>query len=103
MSATRRDLQSRMTLAATRRADPEAAAAGKTAVRTKPVRVTLNMPPELYRQLTRWADSAAEALDVPRVSVQDALRAMVSAGAADATPDSPALGELRRNRADLGE
>jgi hypothetical protein len=43
----------------------------------KPARITLNLPPELYRQLTRWADSAAEAIDVPRVGVQEALRAMV--------------------------
>jgi hypothetical protein len=43
----------------------------------KPARITLNLPPELYRQLTRWADSAAETIDVPRVGVQEALRAMV--------------------------
>ena len=43
----------------------------------KPARITLNLPPELYRQLARWADSAAEAFDVPRVGVQEALRAMV--------------------------
>lgn len=45
--------------------------------RPKPARVTLNLPPELYRQLNRWADSAAEQLDVPRVGVQESLRAMV--------------------------
>ena len=43
----------------------------------KPARITLNLPPELYRQLQRWADSAAETIDVPRVGVQEALRAMV--------------------------
>jgi hypothetical protein len=37
----------------------------------------LNMPPELYRELDRWASSAAEAIGMPRVSIQDALRAMV--------------------------
>jgi hypothetical protein len=41
-------------------------------------RVTLNLPPELYRELTRWTGTAAETLDVPRVGVQEALRAMVS-------------------------
>jgi hypothetical protein len=66
--------------------------------RTKPVRVTLNMPPELYRQVTRWADHAADQLDVPRVSVQDVLRAMAWAGVADASPESPVLAELRRER-----
>jgi hypothetical protein len=46
-------------------------------VRTKPVRVTLNFPPDLFRDLDRWAREAADALDVPRVGVQDAVRAMV--------------------------
>jgi hypothetical protein len=30
------------------------------------------MPPELYRELDRWTSTAAEAIDVPRVSIQDA-------------------------------
>jgi hypothetical protein len=80
---------------------PAAATAAPAAPRgphTPPVRVTLNLPPELYRQLTRWADQAADQLDRPRVSVQDALRAMVRAGVADATPGSPVLEELRRER-----
>jgi hypothetical protein len=77
MSTNRQALRSRMTTAATRRAEPDTPAAGKTAIRTKPARVTLNLPPELYRQLARWTDTAAEAIDVPRVGVQEALRAMV--------------------------
>lgn len=43
----------------------------------KPVRVTLNFPPELFRQLDRWTDEAAVAIGEPRVGVQDAVRAMV--------------------------
>jgi hypothetical protein len=43
----------------------------------KPARITLNLPPELYRELIRWTGTAAEAIDVPRVGVQEALRAMV--------------------------
>jgi hypothetical protein len=77
MSTKRGDLQSRMSVAATRRAEPDAPPAGKTAIRTKPARVTLNLPPELYRQLQRWTDSAAETIDVPRVGVQEAMRAMI--------------------------
>jgi hypothetical protein len=56
----------------------------------KPARVTLNLPPELYRQLTRWADSAAETMNVPRVGVQDALRAMVSVITGDEAPSCSA-------------
>jgi hypothetical protein len=43
----------------------------------KDARITLNLPPQLYRDLVRWADTTAEALDVPRVSVQQALRGMI--------------------------
>ena len=62
----------------------------------KPARVTLNMPPELYRELDRWTSSAAEAIGVPRVSIQDALRAMVKAGMRDSTAEAAVLAELRR-------
>jgi GTP-sensing pleiotropic transcriptional regulator CodY len=58
--------------------------------------VTLNMPPELYRELDRWTSSAADAIGVPRVSIQDALRAMVKAGMRDSTAEAAVLAELRR-------
>ena len=50
--------------------------AGKAVV-AKPVRVTLNIPPELYRQLRRWTGTAADEIGAPQVSQQDALRAMI--------------------------
>lgn len=69
--------------------------------RVKPARVTLNLPPELYRQLARWTDSAAETIDVPRVGVQEALRAMVRLITGDEAPSCSArvVAELR---AELG-
>jgi hypothetical protein len=59
------------------------------------VRITLDLSPELYRQLTQWADSAAVALGVPRVSLADAVRAMIRVSA-----DNPGevLDRLRRDR-----
>lgn len=66
-----------MAAAAARRSEPGAPPAGTTAIRSKPVRVTVDLSPELYRQLTEWADSAARALDVPRVALADAIRAMI--------------------------
>jgi hypothetical protein len=61
--------------------------------------VTLNIPPDLYRQLTRWTDTAAVALDVPRVGVQDALRAMMRVGINDTAATGKVLGQLREERA----
>lgn len=54
----------------------------------KKVRVTLNIPPDLYRQFTRWADEVAEGIGQPRGDVQKTLRALIrvaSGGAANTT------------------
>jgi hypothetical protein len=97
MTAQRdRDLRkAQMAAAAARRAEPNARPAGRTAIRSKPVRITLDLSPELYRELTVWADSAAIALGVPRVSLADAVRAMIRAAADN--PDE-VLDRLRRDR-----
>lgn len=59
-------------------ASPETPASKTQPAQTvKPARITLNLPPELYRQLQQWTTSAAETIDVPRVSQQDALRVMI--------------------------
>lgn len=84
-----------MTAAAARRAEADARPPGQTAIRSKPVRITLDLSPELYRQLTQWVASAAITLDVPRVALADAVRAMIRV-----TVESPdkALELLRRER-----
>jgi len=84
-----------MSAAAARRAEPHARPPGRTAIRSKPVRITVDLSPELYRQLTQWAASAAITLDVPRVALADAVRAMIRAAAE--SPDR-ALELLRRER-----
>jgi len=91
-----RDLRkAQMAAAAGRRAEPNARPAGRTAIRSKPVRITLDLSPELYRELTGWTDSAAVALGVPRVSLADAVRAMIRVTAEN--PDE-VLDRLRRDR-----
>ena len=84
-----------MAAAAGRRAAPGARPAGRTAIRSKPVRITLDLSPELYRELTGWADAAAVTLGVPRVSLADAMRAMIRVSADN--PDE-VLDRLRRDR-----
>jgi hypothetical protein len=95
VSTPRERRKAQMAAAASRRAEPEALPAGRTAIRSKPVRITVDLSPELYRQLTLWADSAAVALGVPRVSLADAMRAMIRV-----TADNPdeVLERLRRDR-----
>jgi hypothetical protein len=95
MSKQREQQKARMAAAAGRRAAPDAGPAGRTAIRSKPIRITLDLSPELYRQLTAWADSAAVTLDVPRVSLADAVRAMIRV--AEDNPED-VLDRLRRDR-----
>jgi hypothetical protein len=83
-----------MAAAAASRTEPGASPAGRTAIRSKPVRVTLDLSPELYRQLARWADAAAIELDVPRVALVDAVRAMIRVAAE--SPDA-VIKQLRRD------
>jgi hypothetical protein len=87
--------KAQMAAAAARRAEPNARPAGRTAIRSKPVRITLDLSPEMYRELTGWADSAAVELGVPRVSLADAMRAMIRV-----TADHPdqVLDQLREDR-----
>jgi hypothetical protein len=95
VSTQREQQKARMTAAATRRAESDARPPGRTAIRSKPIRITLDLSPELYRQLTEWASSAAIALDVPRVALADAVRAMIRVTAE--SPDK-VLELLRRER-----
>jgi hypothetical protein len=95
MTKPREQRKAQMAAAAARRTEPDAQPAGRTAIRSKPVRITLDLSPELYRQLTRWADEAAVELDVPRVALADAVRAMIRIAGDD---PSPVLDQLRRDR-----
>jgi hypothetical protein len=95
VTSERDQRKAQMAAAAARRTEPDAKPAGRTAIRSKPVRITLDLSPELYRQLTRWADEAAVELDVPRVALADAVRAMIRIAADD---PAPVLDQLRRDR-----
>jgi hypothetical protein len=95
MTPPREQRRAQMAAAAGRRSQPDAHPAGRTAIRSKPVRITLDLSPELYRQLTGWADSAAVTLGVPRVSLADAVRAMIRVSAEN---PGEVVDRLRRDR-----
>jgi hypothetical protein len=95
VTTQREQRKAQMAAAAARRSEPDARPPGRTAIRSKPVRITLDLSPELYRELTNWAGSAAIELDVPRVALADAVRAMIRVTIQD--PDQ-VLERLRRER-----
>src|ERR1039457_6922340 len=90
--------KAQMTAPASRRVEADAPLPGRTAIRSKPVRITLDLSPELYRQLTRWADSAAITLDVPRVALADAVRAMIRVTTESPDTTDEVIERLRRDR-----
>lgn len=61
-------------------------------------RVTLNLPASMYRDIERWSVDAAGSLGIPRVSVQDAMRAMLTACILDGSIGLVAIDLLRRQR-----
>ena len=95
MTRPRDQRKAQMAAAAAPRPPPAAQPPGRPAQRAQPGPLTLDLSPELYRQLTRWADEAAVELDVPRVALADAVRAMIRIAADD---PGPVLDQLRRDR-----
>jgi hypothetical protein len=79
---------------------PAAPAPGGGETVQKPARVTLNLPPELYRELDRWTTTTADALGVPRVSIQNAPRAMIRASIHDPNAEAAVLAQLRQQDGD---
>jgi hypothetical protein len=90
--------RARLMAAATWRAEPDAAPAGKTAVRSKPVRITVDLPPETCRQLREWTTKAAAELDLPRLALADARRAMVRVAAVDNGTSGVVADMIRREK-----
>lgn len=64
--------------------------------RTKPHRVTLDLDPALFRDLNRWIATAAVEADRPRLSLAEALRAIVQATISDTSATGHVLAALRK-------
>ena len=99
MTAPENPASERMAGAAAQRPDP-AREPGRTAIRAKPVRVTVDLDPATYTELNRWAGSAAIAggPDFPRLPLAKAIRAMIHATAASEAVTSAVIEQLRQGR-----
>ena len=95
--------KSRMAAAAAARTAPEAKPAGQTAVRTKPVRITIDLDPAAYAALNKWVANAAAEVnpDLPRLSQSAAVRAMINATVLDPSIGLVVIDLLRRERAEI--
>lgn len=70
---------------------PDDAAGG----RTRTVRTTVDMPPDLHRQLKRWTADAAEHLDVVEVPLAEVVRVLVRRLGTDDVLQQQVLDDLR--------
>jgi DNA-binding CsgD family transcriptional regulator len=50
---------------------------GSPAKRLTPIRITVDLTPDLYRLLTSWIIGAAPQVEVPRLTIADTVRAMI--------------------------
>lgn len=89
MSAARRSASSADRFKAagsSRRRDAETGQAperGKTARRSKPVRITVDLDPADYRQMKRLVDALADATDIPTLAHSVMWRALLHLAADD--------------------
>lgn len=78
MAEGRQDRKSKMgTAVTTKRLADTPETFGETAGRAQKVRMTIEVSPQLHRELTRWTSTLAAELDRPRVTASDAIRAMI--------------------------
>jgi hypothetical protein len=61
------------------------------------VRITLNLKHDMYRQLRKWMDAAADEIGTHQVSQQDAIRAMITAAVLDKSIGLVVIDLLRRD------
>jgi hypothetical protein len=59
------------------------ARAGSAPLRTAPVRLTVDLPPVMHRQLRGWCRDTADALGVTNVAMADAVKVLVDLMLAD--------------------
>jgi hypothetical protein len=76
---------------------------GKAAIRTKPIRVTLDLDQVMYADLTRWVNLAANQAGLPRLSLAKALRAMISATLLDKGIAAVVTDLVRRDGEEAGQ
>lgn len=74
--------------------------AGRTAIRTKPIRITLDLKQADYDALNRWTASAGAELGQPvsRLTLARSLRAMIHATTTDDVVGDVVLDLLRRGQ-----
>jgi hypothetical protein len=79
------------------RAEPETRPGERAAVRSKPVRITVDLTPELHRLLAGWTAATAAGLGVPRLTTADGIRSMIRATTADEEVSAVVTRLLRRD------
>jgi hypothetical protein len=98
MSSEREARREARRRAAHRRVEPDAAPAGETALRSKPVRITVDLTPELYRRLTHWTTTAAEDIDAIKLPLAAVIRALIHTADTDPAVRDRVVDHLRKTQ-----
>jgi hypothetical protein len=98
LSANATRMRARRAAAAAGDAEPKPATA--PVVRAKPVRKTVDLPPQRYAALTSWCAATAVELGVSRVTGQDVLNALTERLLQDETLADAIRDDLRKQIAD---
>ena len=70
--------RARLARAATRRTEAAAEPPGSSAIRSKPVRVTIDLTPAQYRRLNAWIAETAAEIDAVKLPLADVVRSFIA-------------------------
>jgi len=96
MTGQSSDQLKRMAAAAGARTEPGARPAGRTAVRTAPIRITVDLSPPDYQRLSDLAADIGRQAGIPRLALAKFIRALIETAGSDPAVTEAVSRTIRR-------